>query len=47
MALTKTIIICCNSVNMTSNSKLTAQKRHKTQKDKKLISQYNKQKMQT
>ena len=42
MALTKAIIICCNSANMTSNSKLTAQKTPKTQKDKKLIPQCNK-----
>ena len=46
MALTKTMIIykCCNAVILTSNSKLMTQK---TQKDKKLVPQNNKSKMQT
>ena len=47
MALTKTIFIYCNSINMTSNSKLMTQNTHKTQKDKKLVSENNKYKMQT
>ena len=37
MTLTKLLIICCNSINMTLNSKLMTQKTHKTQKDKKLV----------
>ena len=34
ITLTKTVFICCNSVNMTSNSKFMTQKTHKTEKDK-------------
>ena len=37
----------CNSTSMASNSKLITQKTHKTQKDKNLVPQNNKQKMQT
>ena len=34
IALTKAMIICCNSVNVTSNSTLMTQEMHKAQKDK-------------
>ena len=47
ITLTKTMFICCNSVNITWNSNLMTQKTHKTQKDKKLVPQNNKYKMQT
>ena len=41
MALTKTMITCCNSINMTLNLELITQKTYKTQKDKKLIPHNN------
>ena len=47
ITLTKTMFICCNSVNMTSNSKFLTQKTYKTEKDKKLVPQNNKYKMRT
>ena len=34
MALIKAMIICCNSVNVTSNSTLMTQETHKAHKDK-------------
>ena len=33
--------LCCNSINMTSKSKLMTQKTHKRQKDKKIVPQNN------
>ena len=41
IALTKTMTICCNSINMTIEFKTHDTKKHKTQKAKKLDPQNN------